>query len=368
MSDTIMATDAAPMAEPRTLPITFHGTGKEYFGIWIVNVLLTIVTLGIYSAWAKVRNKRYFNGNTELDGHRFDYHAEPVKILIGRILVVLFLVGIQVLQYLDPLFGIAALVLYVVILPWVIVRGLRFNANMTSYRNVRFHFRGRKRDALVAYIVWPIAAMLSFFTLVPFASRANARFLGNGHAYGIAHFSADPPLKPYYKALGIAVLVGFVGIGLIVGGAVAGVFEFSSDEGFLRDPEALLTPEHLQFLVMTYGLILISYIIIIIANFIYLARSRNIGFNNLHLEGGHEFRSTVTAGRLTWITLSNVILILLTLTLFTPWAKVRLARYLADNTQMIAVSELDNFVEGQIDETGVTSGEFLSIEGFDFGF
>lgn len=27
---------------------TFHGDGKNYFGIWIVNILLTIVTLGIY--------------------------------------------------------------------------------------------------------------------------------------------------------------------------------------------------------------------------------------------------------------------------------------------------------------------------------
>jgi len=33
----------------------FHGTGREYFKIWIVNLVLTIATLGIYAAWAKVR-------------------------------------------------------------------------------------------------------------------------------------------------------------------------------------------------------------------------------------------------------------------------------------------------------------------------
>jgi hypothetical protein len=41
-------------------PIEFTGTAGEYFGIWIVNILLTIVTVGFYSAWAKVRRKRYF--------------------------------------------------------------------------------------------------------------------------------------------------------------------------------------------------------------------------------------------------------------------------------------------------------------------
>ena len=49
-------------------PFQFTGTGGEYFKIWIVNILLSIVTLGIYSAWAKVRRKQYFYGNTRVAG------------------------------------------------------------------------------------------------------------------------------------------------------------------------------------------------------------------------------------------------------------------------------------------------------------
>lgn len=67
----------------------FHGKGKEYFGIWIVNILLSIITLGIYSAWAKVRTNKYFYGNTELNESRFDYLAQPKQILIGRIIAVI---------------------------------------------------------------------------------------------------------------------------------------------------------------------------------------------------------------------------------------------------------------------------------------
>ena len=44
------------MENARKLPLEFRGNGYEYFRIWIVNILLTIMTLGIYSAWAKVRN------------------------------------------------------------------------------------------------------------------------------------------------------------------------------------------------------------------------------------------------------------------------------------------------------------------------
>ena len=34
----------------KTTPVIFQGKTSEYFGIWIVNLLLSLITLGIYSA------------------------------------------------------------------------------------------------------------------------------------------------------------------------------------------------------------------------------------------------------------------------------------------------------------------------------
>ena len=70
---------------PQREAITFSATGSEYFRIWIVNLLLSIVTLGIYSAWAKVRRNRYFYSSTHLAGSSFEYHGNPIAILKGRI-------------------------------------------------------------------------------------------------------------------------------------------------------------------------------------------------------------------------------------------------------------------------------------------
>lgn len=56
----------------------FHGRAGEFFRIWIVNVVLTMLTLGIYAAWAKVRTMRYFYGNTMLDGKPFDFTGNPI--------------------------------------------------------------------------------------------------------------------------------------------------------------------------------------------------------------------------------------------------------------------------------------------------
>ncbi len=67
--------------------LEFTGRGGEYFRIWIVNILLTLVTLTIYYPWAKVRTRRYFLGNTLLEGRGFDYHATGRQLLPGHLIV-----------------------------------------------------------------------------------------------------------------------------------------------------------------------------------------------------------------------------------------------------------------------------------------
>src|SRR5712671_5446340 len=58
----------------------FTGLTGEYFRIWVVSLFLSVVTLGIYSAWGKVRKKRYLYSHTELDGTGFEFRATPLAI------------------------------------------------------------------------------------------------------------------------------------------------------------------------------------------------------------------------------------------------------------------------------------------------
>ena len=134
---------------------TFTGTTREYFGIWIVNVLLTIVTLGVYSAWAKVRRQRYFYGNTWLAGASFDYPAKPVRILIGRLIVLGVLVAYNLALQFQPIVGGLIALALIFAAPWFIMRGLRFSARVTSYRNIRFDFTGKYGGGFLAYCSAP---------------------------------------------------------------------------------------------------------------------------------------------------------------------------------------------------------------------
>ena len=109
--------DASP------LPFEFTGKAKEFFGIWLSNLLLSILTLGIYSAWAKVRRRRFFLGHTLIRGHRFDYHADPKVILKGRAVVVSVLVVLSLVSELSPFLSGTSLVVLMLALPFKITFG-----------------------------------------------------------------------------------------------------------------------------------------------------------------------------------------------------------------------------------------------------
>ena len=104
----------------RTAPFEFTGHGGEYFRIWIVNLLLTLLTLGIYSAWATVRKRRYFHGNTRLEGAEFEYLATPWMILKGRLIAVAVLILYFGLGQISPAAaGVVALVCLLA-MPWIV--------------------------------------------------------------------------------------------------------------------------------------------------------------------------------------------------------------------------------------------------------
>ncbi len=112
-------------AQTETLQFSFNGSGGEYFKIWITNVFLTILTLGIYSAWAKVRRNRYFYGNTHLANTGFDYLAKPKNILKGRLLAFGVFVIYSVLVNFMPVLELPFAIVFLVLLPWLVVMSMR---------------------------------------------------------------------------------------------------------------------------------------------------------------------------------------------------------------------------------------------------
>lgn len=376
---------ASPWQPPAIQPsmryeqFIFRGNAREYFGIWIVNVLLTILTLGIYSAWAKVRRQRYFYGNTYLAGSSFEYHARPMQILIGRVIVLVLLVGYNLALQFFPLVGAGIALLFFFAIPWFIMRGLRFSARVTSYRNVRFDFTGGYWGAFLAYIVGGMIIYMSAGILAPLASQWMWKYNLGNLRFGDRPVVCDPRVDKIYTQWWLPALL-FVGVGvlfaLLMGFGIFYAYYTNPDWfGFdipLEEPtdDAPADPGLSPYLIilMVYGALIPFALLYVVCSLLYSAGVRNVVFNETVLDGRHSLASQVNRWRYTWISISNVVATIFTLGLARPWAAVRYARYVAGVTGLYATTDLDEFVGSLKDEGGAVGSEYMDVEGFDVGF
>lgn len=151
--------------------LQFVGSGSEYFRIWIVNLLLSIVTLGIYSAWAKVRREQYFHRNTLLDGSGFDYHGNPVAILKGRLIAWTLFFILAYIDNMEHQFYFYALLAVTPLVPWLLVRSFIFRARNTSYRGLRFNFHGTYKGFCKIFIGYALLVIAMSWAMQSIGER-----------------------------------------------------------------------------------------------------------------------------------------------------------------------------------------------------
>ncbi|MEM8851821.1 MAG: YjgN family protein [Pseudomonadota bacterium] len=340
--------------------VAFDGKTGEWFGIWIVNLLLTIVTLGIYSAWAKVRANKYFYGNTSIAGRHFDYHATGMQILIGRLIVVAALVVFSVLAAL-PLVNLILIIALIFALPWLLIRGARFAARNTSWSNVRFDFKAGYGDAFVTYILLPIGVALTLYTTIPFLSRRVNRFAIEGHSLGRSGFKIQAPIRPFY-------LAALVALGWVLAAAALGAILLAGPFlALISAGEAGVEPDADVVAPLVFGFYALLFLGFYPASILYGAMIRNVVYTHAELDGGHRFDSTVKPVTLLGIAVTNALAVVFSLGLALPWAQIRLTKYLADNTHVIPNGSLDAF-EGQLhDDRNAIGDAYGDIEGIDLG-
>ncbi|MBH0066068.1 MULTISPECIES: YjgN family protein [Psychrobacter] len=360
--------------------IQFKGDGTEYFKIWIVNVLLCIVTIGIYYPWAKVRTRRYFYANTEYANRYFDYHATGKQLFLGYLIGVFILFALQVVGSILPTIGLILPVVLFAFIPWIIMRSLKFNMRMTSFSNVRFSFKGNLKPAYIIYMLIPILGYLAialpvFVSLFPMSkldegfnvifafmlflvgliaaiaigifviglfTKKAAEYQIGQTKFGQGDFFININTSKFIKIQlkKILIIIGCLIIlsilsGLVFAATMSGGFNLGSISNDIESAEA--SPLFVVgFLVVYFGFI---------ATFLFataysFSRQRQYIFENTTLDKAITFRSTVGAKRYFYILVTNMLLVLFTAGLALPWAKVRVARYIADNS-WIEASDID---------------------------
>ncbi|HDY7896037.1 TPA: DUF898 domain-containing protein [Vibrio vulnificus] len=350
-----------------TNSIQFKGQGGEFFGIWIVNILLSVITLGIYSAWAKVRTKRYFYGNTFIAGDNFEYHAQPMQLLKGRLVALALVVIWVVANSFFPLASLVLLALFYVALPWLLWSNARFDSAMTSYRNVHFAFNGSLKEAYMSILGRGLASLLIiaiYIAIVVASANASAmvatllgfgtfvlmfvlyawvvagihQYFASGYQYGDWKFVAKIETGFFLKTYCKAMLIGFLtAVAFMI---VMGTFVLGTDimNIFAGEVDLLEGKGDFAYVVVTY-LVTITMSLGITAYT--TTRIRNYVFSRLsataEAQSETEFRFASTFGVWDYMSLivTNFLLQVITLGLARPWVMVRTSRYVASHTGVI---------------------------------
>ena len=344
----------APPGDPGPQPFRFTGTAGEYFRIWIVNLLLSVVTLGIYSAWAKVRRLRYFYGHTSLAGQTFGYHAAPKAILKGRLIAYAVVGVLAVLGQVAPLAASALYFPLVMLMPIVLVRAFRFRAANSSYGGIRFAFDGMEAEAYRVFLFLPILVPFTLGLAYPFVTKQQREFFVSESRHGRSQFGLELPTGAVYRIYllaGLGLLVWFsVGLATFIGAAGA---------AGIRDPQATPGTGVLIGIGVLYAGIGVAFVAVRTA-------FENLVWNHTML-AGHRFESRLRAGRMLWIYASNIAAIAATLGLAVPWARIRLADYRAESLTLVPGGPLVTEAMAGSDEASATGAELSEALDFDFG-
>ena len=371
-----------PITESR-LELRFVGSGSEYFRIWIVNLLLTILTLSLYYPFAKVRRMRYFHGATEVGGHALSFHANPWKLLRGYLLVGALLAAYSLTLRLAPTMALVAVALMALLWPALWHSSLRFRMANTGWRGLRFRFTGSRLDAYKVMLPWFVLAAL-FFAVAPSADAKPGvmpsvwfwlvwglslllwpALFWLMKRYQHSHYALAGERTKFTVTLGqlyvMGLRIGGVWLAAVfvlgVGMATAAGLGAMGRSGGALGAGAIVA----MALVAILGFVVFQALL-----WPYLtSRLQNLYWNDTSSQHLY-FQSRLAFRPLAWLTLKNWLLIILTLGLYWPFARIELARLRLEAMSVQCTIDIDELVNdaAAIDEgaAGDAAGDLLGID------
>ncbi len=367
----------ANISEATDTPVSIEFTGNTavYFRIWVVNLCLTLLTLGVFSAWAKVRKKRYFYASTRIDDTPMQYLAQPLPILKGRMVATLIF-GIWWFSssfYLPALPWVLGAGL--IVAPWIITSSASFNSRYSAWRNLTLKFHGNYLGAaltiywlgLIPLLIYSLMAdppdlssaetsifspwilqliaTLAFGILFPFWLNRLKRYIATHTSYGGWRVRYGARGGQFFWVYFVAALIVSLG-------------------AFLTTPLFTMMPSLTQ---SSIGLVVLSmpfYFSYVFAFAYVRANTTNVVWNNARL-GPVTFRSSLVSTELFALYVTNALGIIASAGLAIPWAVMRTMRYRIEHLQARTESPFAQFVgddRSSVHAAAAETGDFFDLD------
>ncbi|MFK6999429.1 YjgN family protein [Flavobacterium oreochromis] len=312
------------LKQTKSYQMNFDGKGETFFGIIILNWVLSIITLGFYYPWAKEKRLKYLYSETILDGSPFEFHGTGKEMFKGFLVSIAVFLGIGIIVgtfYMLDYQVIATLLLIgvlVVIVPFAIHGSYRYRMSKTSWRGIRFGYRGKRNELIVNFLRWMGLTVLTL-------GFYGAWFTINLRRYIIQNIRFGD-IKMDYKGNG-------------------GDYFVINIKGYI------LTLFTLGIYGFWWQKDIIEYYV-----------------NNLKLHKGDDeldFTTNITGGGIFKFTIVNILILMFTLGLGAAWVEMRMMKFLFSSIQLegtIDLNTINQTEEIYKDATGEDIEDLLDID------
>jgi uncharacterized membrane protein YjgN (DUF898 family) len=245
-----------------------------------------------------------------------------------------------------------------VALPWLLRNSLRFRLYNSSWRGMRFHFRGSVGGSYRVFLLNGFLTLITLYIMAPFMHQRLKAYQHDNSWFGRTRFSFHARAGQFYLiyllllAAIVALIIVISKSGLV--GGLSAMVQMQRHGGHV-DPRALF-----RAILIIYGALILTGILI---GPIFHALITNLVWNNTRL-GEHRIQCDISPVALMWISLSNFVLVVITLGLFVPWAMVRMVRIQLNAMRFLPAGDLQEFVSAEPETLGAVGEE--AVTAFDF--
>lgn len=209
-------------AAPETFRFAFHGEGGAFFFVLLKNLLLTLVTLGIYLPWAKTHRRQYIWSNVEIHGQRLSYTGTGRELFLGYLKLLgvyaLFIgaivVGEMVHKGLGAILQVALLIPILILVPFAIYWSQAFLFSRTNWRGLRFGLRPGAKPYALIFIGGYLLSLITLGIYSPFWFNDLRRELTNNTRFGNEPFHYDGVGKEVFWIMLKGVLLSIITLGI----------------------------------------------------------------------------------------------------------------------------------------------------------
>ena len=343
---TLIIDDAAAVREP--IDISFQGDTAGVAGLGAVNGVLNILTLGLYSFWAKTEVRRRIWGATRLNGEPLKYTGTGKELLLGFLIVFgvvvlpVLLAGVAISlitagnQSAIAIFQGAIYLIFFMLVGNAIYRAQRYRLSRSEWRGIRGALAGSPGRyswayfwtlaapitliaalaGLFAYATGPavggvimIAGLLAILWVLPWRSNYLRALLTRDMRFGDRPLTYSGTARPLYMRY----IFAWVGNAVIFAAALAATASYVMQSGLYEKQIARIPPDPMELLPIA-GIWLAAIIASAVVTAWYRAMQINHFARSTHFEGA-TFRAEAKGSSLMWLVLSNWLISLLGLLL-----------------------------------------------------